>query len=665
MISTMRAPRSPLFRVASLVAFGLFTLVLLWNFVPESAVGHIKHLQTSLLHDTEKQQYHQPSQAVSHLEPTPAYLAPSSSASSASSSEPTTPSFSHPHGSGTSSDHTSDHTSDQQSDTVSKPWYNSADHPSVNSLWYKWSQIMYDTRPTASKITLKKDAPNNGVHDKDSNPRFPYENLVKNSPSELRSMENSHAAFMKELKAFDNATNPFDGTGVVLVGGDQYYGPAITTINMLRRTGCNLPVEVFVKNQTEYESYVCETYFPKIGARCLVVTDFLDKGSHVFEAGHYQLKVLALLFSSFRHVLFLDSDSMPLLNPLKEMIEVEPYTTTGMVVWPDFWSSTESPHFYEIAGLSEFPPNLPKTSSESGQILLDKGTHLESLLLATYYNIYGPDYFYPLLSQGAMGQGDKETFMAAAVVMNQPYYRVRHPVEAVMNDDGAKTRGRAMLQYHGADEKEVVEVIGHPLSSTANKHKGVRPAFLHANLPKMNAGHLLDEGDLYSEVDTTKRWRLLGDREKQIRMFGYDIEAAIWDIMVETGCSELNVNLKDWRDRKNMCKRLHEHYEELFGGQNAPKTQRPEVKEPAAKESTDPYEDEAPSLSSESVHTSKPHTHPDSVEDSLGFSSHSTHSTKQHSSSDSKGDYHDETVSKLSSTSLSGSPGEVDSKSPW
>lgn len=42
-----------------------------------------------------------------------------------------------------------------------------------------------------------------------------------------------------------------------------------------------------------------------------------------------------------------------------------------------------------------------------------------------YYNTYGPDYYYPLLSQGAAGEGDKETFIAAAHKLNLPYYQVQ------------------------------------------------------------------------------------------------------------------------------------------------------------------------------------------------------------------------------------------------
>jgi Mannosyltransferase putative len=48
-----------------------------------------------------------------------------------------------------------------------------------------------------------------------------------------------------------------------------------------------------------------------------------------------------------------------------------------------------------------------RSSTESGEIMYSKPKHELSLLLATYYNYYGPDFYYPLQSQGAPGEGDR------------------------------------------------------------------------------------------------------------------------------------------------------------------------------------------------------------------------------------------------------------------
>jgi alpha 1,2-mannosyltransferase len=389
----------------------------------------------------------------------------------------------------------------------------------VQSLWGHWSKIFYDTRPLTQHIRLTSDAQTISISPDDNGPREAPKNRVANSEADIESLRSSHAAFLEILRAEDLKGDIFNGTGIVTVGGGEYFGPAIIGLHMLRKTECSLPVEIFVADESEYETQLCEEYLPTLGARCLVLTDFLkdEDKAHTFKVTHYQLKSLAMLFSSFAEILYLDSDSIILVNPSTELFSTEPYKSTGLVVWPDFWISTESPLFYTIAGLPSFPSDLPKSSSEAGQLLLNKNTHLKTLLLAIYYNIYGPNYYYPLLSQGVLGQGDKETFMAAALVVGEPFYRVKTGVATVGRHNGKEFRGSGMIQRHASDD------FLHAESESSDMK--VRPAFLHANTPKMNAGHLVDEGDLTNT--SQERLRLWGSKEKQEELFGVDLEKVV------------------------------------------------------------------------------------------------------------------------------------------
>lgn len=389
--------------------------------------------------------------------------------------------------------------------------------------------------------------------------RVPGNNLIANGASDLDALQAAHKLFLESpsIRAGGTAeldAHIFNGTGVVTIGGGEYYGPAIITIQMLRRTGSLLPVEVFVADQSEYEPELCEQYLPSLGATCLILTDFLSStrgtepspaSDSTLEVKHYQLKPLAILFSSYANVLYLDSDSMPLVDPA-DLFASTSYLSTGLVVWPDFWRATESPLFYRIAGLATFPRDLPPHSSETGQLLVNKHTHLRTLLLATYYNVYGPDYYYPLLSQGALGQGDKETFLAAATALGMPWHHVRTSPEAVSRYDQHKYKGSAILQHSPAD--------------LIDPSSRARPAFLHANTPKMNAGHLVDEGDL---VDGRKHLRLWGTRKEQMDMFGEDLELVVWGLLTRTGC-ELQHVLREWMSRAKMCARLKTHFEKTF-----------------------------------------------------------------------------------------------------
>lgn len=425
----------------------------------------------------------------------------------------------------------------------------------IQSLWAHWSKIFHDARPTARKIVLSSNAQPWNIPNKDTSPREAPENRVANAEADIESIRSAHKIFLDILQAEDSGGDIFNGYGIVTVGGGEYFGPAIIGLHMLRKTGCTLPVEIFVADVSEYEPKLCDEYLPRLGARCLVLSDFLkDKDKeHNFEVTHYQLKSLAMLFSSFAEILYLDSDSIPLINPFVELFSMEPYNSTGLVVWPDFWISTESPLFYSIAGLPSFPKTLPKSSSEAGQLLINKKTHIKTLLLAIYYNIYGPDYYYPLLSQGVIGQGDKETFMAAALVLGESYYRVKTGVVSIGRSNGEEWKGSGMIQHHPSDD----------LLHKGSPNTQVRPAFVHANTPKMNAGHLVDEGDLFSVRTRGSRVRLWGPRSLQESLFGVDLEKMVWELLVKTGC-ELEKVVKEWKGRERLCERVEEHLKKMF-----------------------------------------------------------------------------------------------------
>ncbi|KAH6876598.1 mannosyltransferase putative-domain-containing protein [Thelonectria olida] len=419
-------------------------------------------------------------------------------------------------------------------------------------FWRTWSHIIYNSRPqTDSPISIFGTASTLAPSEPDD-ARTPYRDLVVSSDEDMEQLRASHERFVGNFEmSHSNATSWFQGRGVVMVGGGEYFGPAIIGIQMLRRTGSSLPVEVFVPNEKEYEAEICENYLPKLNAKCVVLSQFQTRGSPKgLKISHYQLKAPALLLSSFAEVLLLDSDSIPLVDPSKEIFETEPYLSNGLITWPDFWRATESPQFWNITGLSSYPDNLSPFSSESGQLVINKGTHLDALLLATYYNLFGPDHYYPLLSQGALGQGDKETFMAAAVALNASHYRVKTPALGLGRYDGKTQKGTALLQYLPFDD--------------ANRSQGsaIRPAFLHSNTPKMNAGHLVDEGDLVA-VDGKSRLRLLGPKSDLVHLFGFDVEDTLWDLLVQTGC-ELADSVREWKGRENLCERLTEHHQLVF-----------------------------------------------------------------------------------------------------
>lgn len=392
--------------------------------------------------------------------------------------------------------------------------------------------------------------------------RKPSAHTLNLSQAIISSLYDSHKALLldrgglydSDLK--NESASLFSGTGIVTVAGGAYFAPAIVSIRMLRRVS-NLPVHVFIADHTEYEPELCERVFPALNADCFIISDFLAQDS--VDVTHVQLKALAILFSSFETILYLDSDCFAVRDPL-EILSSEPFESTGLVTWPDYWKATEDPVFYNIAGMSNFPLGLPARSTESGELLISKSKHLSSLLLACYYNIYGPQYYYPILSQGATGEGDKETFLAAAVVLGLPYYRVREHVGTIgYFTEKGEFKGGAMVQYHPGDDLSV-----HNGTWPTEPHSNtVRAFFLHAHLPKLNVGRMLDESTLTSPAG--QALRLWGEKDHMQKLFeGRDMEKEVWQEMKDTTCALEGV-MKDWRERQNLCTRVKEHYLALFG----------------------------------------------------------------------------------------------------
>jgi len=397
--------------------------------------------------------------------------------------------------------------------------------------------------------------------------RIPTDRSIGLSKETIECMRRSHEKLVSHSgfsKINEEAPRLFSGAGIVTTAGGSYFPPLLLNIRMLRRTNSTLPVQVFLR-RNEYDETICETVLPELNAACLVIDDYL-RPDHPVELGNFQLKVFSILFSIFEKILFLDSDNVPVYDPA-ELLYNEPFVSRGFVSWPDFWIATEDPAFYTIAGLDGFPKGMPGKSSEAGQLLVNKATHLQTLILAAYYNVYGPDYYYSMFTQGADGEGDKETFLAAAIVLGASFYRVKHDVEiGGKGTYGGQYDGTSMLQFHPGDEYMNVR-SGHP-------EKEPRLLFIHAHLPKMDVGGLVTNPILVDE----KRVRIWGPAEGMVKMTGQDVEKAAWQEMVVLACEYQN-KVSQFRELENLCAGAQEHYKDVFDksatfGNGTPSSQR-------------------------------------------------------------------------------------------
>lgn len=399
------------------------------------------------------------------------------------------------------------------------------------------------------------------------------ESFLLLSDDEKYHLTNSHRAFVEAMPSEypENVAKSFKGNGILYAGSGEYNWLVLLSIRMLRELGSKLPVEVFIPNEDEYSYDLCERVFPAFGAKCLMMSNFIN--TKKIEVKGYQLKSIALLLSSFENVLMMDSDNLPLKNPDYLFIN-EPFVSQPLVVWPDFWRRSTSPMFYEIAGIRvnetnqvrysfgderDHPPVLesaedynskisyhdlegtfPEASSETGQLLISKKVHAKTIFLSLYYNYWGPNYYYPLFAQGQAGEGDKETLLAAAHKFGLPYYQVQEYIreygEIYENGDieiAAMGQYDPILDYMQTRNPNTFK-SDYPYDKSKDNYlmhrfKNSEMFFLHCNQPKLYPWKI--DGNGFRQVHTGdgKRRRLYS--QLLVKEIGFDFELKVWEAM--------------------------------------------------------------------------------------------------------------------------------------
>lgn len=427
-------------------------------------------------------------------------------------------------------------------------------------FWKVLRPIIERHKPTGPAPGKKGDA---GAHHFNAVEDRPRPDLTTLSEGDVKAMADAHANFIEDIKKVGASLKPVHTPGkrgLVSTAGAQYLPVFVSSLRMLRRAGSKLPVEVYMKDTGEYEKRVCNDILPALDARCLVLGDVVGKNV----LAHYQLKAFAVLFSSFEDIVWMDADCFPLGKP-EELLDSEPFTSSGLVTWPDFWGSSISPLYYKISH-QEVPPMTTRQSSETGIFLVSKKTHLVPLMLAAYYNFYGPSHYFRLFTQGGPGEGDKETFLQAAMAVGAPFYAVSEKVQAIGHWNGPdKISGSAMAQ---SDPRE-----DHALTSKDQwrvKNASVVAAphifFIHANYPKFNPGDSVF-GLGWETTPTLKKdgsdGRAWTAPEEGIRRFGYDVEKAYWEEIKAVTCNHETV-FKSWATKDGLCKKVESYWGNVF-----------------------------------------------------------------------------------------------------
>jgi len=141
-----------------------------------------------------------------------------------------------------------------------------------------------------------------------------------------------------------------------------------------------------------------------------------------------------------------------------------------------------------------------------------------------------------------MGEGDKETFIHAAMALEAPFYDVKTPVTVM----GAWINGTFMsagmkqgdpLEDHSLQtaKKKNDKATEKPVSDQATPETFARSLFVHNKIMKIDVNHLFDDPYRWKN-ETGHSIRLWGEEEGLVHEFGYDIEKVLWEELLIAAC---------------------------------------------------------------------------------------------------------------------------------
>jgi ADP-heptose:LPS heptosyltransferase len=244
------------------------------------------------------------------------------------------------------------------------------------------------------------------------------------------------------IKTIPSYPGRYDGRGIVVCGGGvRYFPSAWVCVNMLRRLGCSLPIQLWFLGRKEMDSRMKALVAP-LGVECVDAAGMRKKFPARILQG-WELKPYALLHSPYREVLLLDADNVPVINP-QFLFTTPEFHATGAIFWPDFLRGKGKK---AIAIWRSFGLQMPdELEFESGQIVLDKQRCWRALCLSWWIND-NSDFFYRHL------HGDKETFHLAFRKLKTAYSLVQkpiHPLPGVMCQHDFL--GRRLFQHRNTEK---------------------------------------------------------------------------------------------------------------------------------------------------------------------------------------------------------------------
>lgn len=186
-----------------------------------------------------------------------------------------------------------------------------------------------------------------------------------------------------------------EGQGIVIAGGGRYLSHAWVLCRLLRKLGCNLPVQVWHMGTREMPGWARQE-FVRLDVEPVDAHQVM-KRHPVRELSGWTLKNYAIMHCPWRNVLFLDADCFPALNP-EELFGVPEIRDAGGFFFSDTANHAKSSWAWVYCGLQRLP-----VETEMGQYFVNKETGWMGLRWTQWLNEHASDVWFKLV------HGDKTT----------------------------------------------------------------------------------------------------------------------------------------------------------------------------------------------------------------------------------------------------------------
>ncbi|CAN5152760.1 hypothetical protein BH10PSE9_BH10PSE9_18730 [soil metagenome] len=291
-----------------------------------------------------------------------------------------------------------------------------------------------------------------------------------------------HASQRSVIIDFAREPRPFSGRGIVTTVYDREFASAWVLLSELARLGVALPIEAFHRpgELSERNAALIASFGPQVSLRRLN-----DR------AERFAIKPWAIWRSSFREVLWIDTDNFPLRDP-GFLFDDPEFLQKGSLFWRDVTGADRSGMWHPQSDVWKVF-NIPANDSEefeAGQLLVDKEKRWAELGLVLSFvqnSIYQ-----------SLVHGDKDLFRLAWQYVASARKKAPPPVD-YLRDPGLVPYGFMPFgPFHMGRPNDVHKWGGGTVM--VQRDRTGQALFNHRNVDKFSTGQNIFNADIQNEA---------------------------------------------------------------------------------------------------------------------------------------------------------------------